>query len=254
MSIAPNGLNITPLTGIPAIQPGDDLAELLVAAIAGSDLSVGPDDVLVVAQKVVSKAEGAVVNLASIVPGEEARELATMVRKDPRLVEVILANSTRIVRKVPGVLITETRHGFICANAGVDASNSYRPDTVILLPEDPDRSARDLREGIASRTGLAPAVVISDTFNRPWRQGSINVAIGTAGFVPLQDSRGARDDNGAVLRATVVSVADEIAAAAQLVIGETGGVPAALVSGLELQTSDEGSASLLRRADTDLFR
>lgn len=254
MSLAPNGLSVTPLTGIPAVQPGDDLAALIVSAISTNKRVLGDTDVIVVAQKVVSKAEGAVVRLDTVVPGKEATELGAKVHKDPRLVELILANSVRIVRSVPGVLITQTRQGFICANAGIDSSNSLGPATVILLPEDSDRSARQLREAIAARTGHALAVVISDSFNRPWRDGSINVAIGTAGFVPLDDKRGESDDSGKALRSTRVSIADEIASAAQLVMGESGGVPVAIVSGLELDASNEGSASLLRNPDRDLFR
>lgn len=243
-----------PVAGIPRVKPGDKLAELLSNALSGQEYTINEGDVLVVAQKIVSKAESAVLKLSEVTVSPKALELAREVNKDPRLVQVILDNSVRIVRSIPGVLITETPHGFICANAGVDASNSLGPDTVVLLPEDPDESAKRLRDGIAEKTRLALNIVISDTFNRPWREGSINVAIGTAGFVPLHDARGALDDQGRTLRATLVSVADELASAAQLVMGEAAGVPAAVISGVALEKSDSGSASLLRARERDLFR
>ncbi len=254
MPPAPNGLTVTPLHGIPSIEPGDDLAARLIDSITASGIKLSSVDVLVVAQKIVSKAEGALVDLGTVIPGEKAIEIAESVRKDARLVEVILANSRRVVRSVPGVLITETIHGFICANAGVDSSNSVSADTVVLLPADPDRSALELRRAIERETGIAPGVIISDTFNRPWRLGSINVAIGSAGFAPLLDARGSTDDSGKKLHATMVSLADEIASAAQLVMGETGGVPAAVVRGLNLEQSEEGAASLRRDPERDLFR
>lgn len=254
MPIAPHGITVIPLTGIPAVHPGDDLASLLSEALTRIGVTPEPNDVLVVAQKVISKSEGAIVNLDDVKPGDAALEIAAVVNKDPRLVEVILANSTRIVRSVPGVLITETLHGFICANAGVDVSNSLGPNMLTLLPVDPDMSARQIGDGIEKRLGVKMAVIVSDSFNRPWRQGSINVAIGTSGFVPLYDGRGTEDDAGMRLQATVVSVADEIASAAQLAMGETGRVPAAIVRGLQLQFSDEGSSALLRDPAQDLFR
>jgi coenzyme F420-0:L-glutamate ligase/coenzyme F420-1:gamma-L-glutamate ligase len=259
VSTAPSGMTVLPLTGLPSIRPGDDLPELLAESLVDVCSALEPNsvlstDVLVVAQKVVSKAEGAFVNINDVTPTKAAIEMAAVVDKDPRLVEVILANSARVVRSVKGVLITETLHGFICANAGVDASNSLDQGVLTLLPEDPDRSARQIRQGIEKRLGASPAVVISDSFNRPWREGSINVAIGTAGFSPLADVRGTADDRGQALHATVVSVADEIASAAQLVMGETGGVPAAVIRGLQLQPSDEGSSALLRKPEADLFR
>ncbi len=254
MSLAPKGLNVRPITGIPAVQPGDDVAELVLSALLASGETLQQGDVLVVAQKVVSKAEGAIVDLNTITPDDAALKMAETVQKDPRIVHVILGESVRVIRSVPGVLITETHHGFVCANAGVDTSNSLGNGMAILLPRDPDRSARDLQKHIAKKTGVSPSVIISDTFNRPWREGSTNVAIGTSGFVPLDDARGETDDSGEVLRATLVSVADEVASAAQLVMGETGGVPAAIVRGLKLSASNEGSKSLLRDPERDLFR
>jgi coenzyme F420-0:L-glutamate ligase/coenzyme F420-1:gamma-L-glutamate ligase len=254
MPIAPDGLTVVPLSGIPSVRPGDDLAQLIADAIRSVKLKLAESDILVVAQKVVSKAEGATVRLGDVIPGDEALAVAETVQKDPRLVEVILSESRRIVRSVPGILITETRHGLICANAGVDASNSLAEGIVVLLPRDPDSSAARIRSGIDERTGTKIGIIVSDTFNRPWRNGSINVAIGTAGFDPLDDQRGASDDAGHTLRVTIVSVADEVASAAQLVMGEAGGVPAALVRGLKFTRSDSGSGSLLRDPGRDLFR
>jgi coenzyme F420-0:L-glutamate ligase/coenzyme F420-1:gamma-L-glutamate ligase len=248
------GMTVTPLRDVPRVQPGDDLAALLVASAQAAHLSIGEDDVLVVAQKIVSKAEGAIMDLRRVRPGVLASQLALEVNKDPRLVEVILSQTSRIVRKVPGVLITETIHGLICANAGVDGSNGLGPDIVTLLPADADSSASRIREGIGAALGVRPGVIVSDSFNRPWREGSVNVAIGVAGFYPLLDSRGERDDVGRELKATIVSLADEIASAAQLVMGETGGIPAALVKGLSLQKSNAGSAMLKRDPARDLFR
>lgn len=254
MPIAPNGISIVPITGVPAVKPGDDLPRLLTVALNEIGHKPLPTDVIVVAQKVVSKAENAIVYLTDITPGVKAIELAEVVNKDPRLVEAILSVSARIVRSVPGVLITETNHGFICANAGIDTSNGLGDGIVTLLPVDPDRSAQDIRRGIYEHLGVTLAVIVSDSFNRPWRQGSVNVAIGTAGFEPLFDGRGEADDTGHLLRTTVVSVADEIASAAQLVMGETGGVPAAVVRGLQLKLSETGSSALLREPERDLFR
>lgn len=254
MSLAPEGLTVVPLKGIPQVRPGDDLARFLADAIASGKSPLTESDVLVVAQKVVSKAEGATVRLEDVTPGKDALAVAETVNKDPRLVEVILSESKRIVRSVPGVLITETHHGLICANAGVDASNSLHEGVVVLLPRDPDGSARRIRTGIAQLTGKRIGVVVSDTFNRPWRNGSINVAIGTAGFEPLDDRRGTTDDVGHALRVTVVSIADEVASAAQLVMGEAGGIPAVLVQGLVVTRSEIGSGGLLRDPERDLFR
>ncbi len=254
VALARHGLQVFPVNGLPEVGKGADLAALIQNAISRSEIELLESDVLVVAQKIVSKAEGAVVDLSTVDPGPEAIGLAETVQKDARLVELILSQSRRIVRSVPGVLITETHHGLVCANAGIDASNSPGPEIVILLPEDPDRSARTLRDTLRKLTGVSVAVVISDTFNRPWRQGSVNVGIGTAGFEPLDDSRGLPDDAGRILRSTLVSAADEIASAAQLVMGESGGIPAAIVRGLRLLESESGSDALIREPERDLFR
>ena len=247
-------VTVIPVRGVPAIRPGDDLSAIFAGAMRESGLTLSASDVLVVAQKVVSKAEGAIVDLNSVTAGDEALRLAVELGRDARLIEVILSQTVRIVRQAFGVLIVETHHGLICANAGVDASNGLGEGIVTLLPEDPDRSARAMGTGLKALLGVEPAVIVSDTFNRPWRNGSINVAIGTSGFSPLEDRRGAVDDAGHTLRSTVVSVGDEIASAAQLVMGETGGVPGAIVRGLTLEKSNAGSASLKRDPARDLFR
>lgn len=239
------------LGGVPDVERGDDLAGLLAAA--AGDLEAG--DVLVVAHKVVSKAEGRAVALADVTPGERAVALAAEHGKDARLVEVILGETESIVRSRPGVLICRTHHGFVCANAGVDASNAALGD-LILLPIDPDASARALRAALRERTGVAPAVVIADSFGRAWRVGQCDVAIGLAGLAPVDDWRGRRDRAGRRLDATVIAVADEAAAAADLARSKDSGEPAVLVRGLERHVTGEdgpGAAALLRARAEDLF-
>jgi coenzyme F420-0:L-glutamate ligase / coenzyme F420-1:gamma-L-glutamate ligase len=239
-------LRVIPVEGIPEVREGDDLAVLLAAAAAFED-----GDVLVVAQKVVSKAEGRVVSLDGVEPSEAARELAG--GEDPRRLEVILRESARIVRARPPLVIAETRHGFVCASAGVDASNAAGPGTLVLLPLDPDASATRIRLGLLERTGRIVGVVVSDSFGRAWRQGTTDVAIGVAGLRPLLDLRGVRDATGYELHATTIAVADEIAGAAELVMGKTSGVPAAIVRGLDV--TGEGSArELVMPPERDLFR
>ncbi len=238
------------LPGIPEVREGDDLAQLLADA-AGS---LADGDVLVVAHKVVSKAEGRVVDLADVRPGERALALGAEHGKDPRLVEVILGESADVVRSRPGVLICRTHHGYVCANAGVDQSNAR--GGVVLLPRDPDASARALRARLRSLTGVAPAIVIADSFGRAWRVGQCDQAIGVAGIAPTEDWRGRRDAGGRVLEATVVAVADEAAAAADLARSKDGGEPAVLVRGLERHVTagdGPGAAALIRARDEDLF-
>jgi coenzyme F420-0:L-glutamate ligase/coenzyme F420-1:gamma-L-glutamate ligase len=238
------GISVLPLEGIPEIEEGDDLAGLLAEA-AGRTGGFEPGDVLVVAQKAVSKAEGRVVALGDVEPSEEAHAQAG--DGDPRHVEVILRETTRVVRSRPPLVIAETRHGFVCASAGVDASNAPGADTVVLLPLDPDASARALHE----RLGVA--VIVSDSFGRPFRQGTTDVAIGVAGLPPLRDLRGTRDQSGYELKTTQIAVADEIAGAAELVMGKTDGIPAAIVRGLELD-GDGSARELVMPPDRDLFR
>ena len=238
------GIQVLPLEGIPEIEEGDDLAGLLAEA-AGRTGGFEPGDVLVVAQKAVSKTEGRVVALADIEPSEEARAHAG--DGDPRRVAVILREAVRVVRSRPPLVIAETRHGFVCASAGVDASNAPGADTVILLPLDPDASARALHE----RLGVA--VIVSDSFGRPFRHGTTDVAIGVAGLPPLRDLRGTRDRSGYELKTTQIAVADEIAGAAELVMGKADGIPAAIVRGLQLE-GDGSARELVMPPDRDLFR
>ena len=236
-----------PLPGLPEVRPGDDLAALLAAA--ADDLR--PTDVLAVAHKVVSKAEGRLVDLASVSPGDEALRLAAEHGKDPRHMQVVLDESAEILRADHGRLICRTRHGFVCANAGVDTSNAGRPDTVVLLPEDPDASARALRRR------LGCAVVITDSFGRPWRIGQCEVAIGCAGLTPADDWRGRPDSDGRELAATIIAVADEAAAAADLARTKDSREPAVRIRGLERHvTADDGTgaAVLVRALEDDLFR
>jgi coenzyme F420-0:L-glutamate ligase / coenzyme F420-1:gamma-L-glutamate ligase len=238
------GIQLLPLEGIPELEEGDDLAGLLLEA-AGWVGGLQANDVLVVAHKAVSKVEGRVVPLDEIEPSEAAKELAG--DDDPRHLEVILREAARVVRSRPPLVIAETSHGFVCASAGVDASNTPGADTLVLLPLDPDASARLLHER------LRVAVIVSDSFGRPFRQGTTDVAIGVAGLTPLLDLRGKRDRVGYELRSTQIAVADEIAGAAELVMGKTDGIPAAIVRGLEL-AGDGSARDLVMPVERDLFR
>jgi coenzyme F420-0:L-glutamate ligase/coenzyme F420-1:gamma-L-glutamate ligase len=243
-------LRVIALEGLPALGTGDDLAGLLAdAADRAGGFSAG--DVLVVAQKAVSKVEGRVVRLDDVEASAAARELAA--DHDPRHLEVILGESTRLVRTRPPLVIAETRHGFVCASAGVDASNAAGPGTLVLLPLDPDASAARLRAELEERTGSRLAVIVSDSFGRPWRQGTTDVAIGVAGLTPLLDLRGTRDPAGYELRTTTIAIADEIAGAAELVMGKVAGIPAAIVRGLDV-AGDGRATNLVMPADRDLFR
>jgi coenzyme F420-0:L-glutamate ligase / coenzyme F420-1:gamma-L-glutamate ligase len=221
-------LRIIPVEGLPEIAEGDDLGELIAEAVELEDA-----DVVVVSQKVVSKAEGRIVRLEDVEPSAAAIELAG--GHDPRHLEVILRESARVVRSRPPLVIAETRHGFVCASAGVDASNAPEEGTLVLLPLDPDKSASAIRERIGDLTGRDVGVVVSDSFGRPFRTGIVDVAIGVAGIAPLTDWRGQVDSVGHELRSTVIAVADEIASAAELVMGKLAGVPAAVVRGLEVR-------------------
>jgi coenzyme F420-0:L-glutamate ligase/coenzyme F420-1:gamma-L-glutamate ligase len=241
-------LRIRPLTGLPELKEGDALGALITEAAA--------DEIVVISQKAVSKVEGRVRRLADVQPGERARELAARLDKDPALVELILAESRSIVREVPGVLITETHGGWVCANAGIDSSNLDQ-GLVSLLPVDGDASARRIRGEIADASGATPAVVIADSFGRAWRMGQADVAIGCAGLAPLADWRGRRDSHGRELSATHIAVADELASAADLTRDKDSGAPGAIVSGLgDLVVADDGPGAgpLQRPADQDLFR
>ena len=241
------------LPGIPEIRGGDDLCEQITSAARKARMHYENGDVLVVAQKIVSKAEGAVVNLETIEPSPQARAIAERQKKDPRLVEVILTESRRLVRTDP-VLIAETRHGYVCANAGVDHSNVPGDDIVTLLPRDPDQSAKNLAAALRKRTGKRVAVIISATFGRPWRLGLTNVAIGASGVPVLHDLRGTRDRDGKPLTATILAVADELAAAAGLLMDKSEGFPVILIRGYPYKPSAEPATSIIRPAAEDLFR
>ncbi len=248
-------LSVIGVTGIPEVQPGDALAAITLRAAQAQGTPPEPGDVLVFTQKIVSKAEGALVDLRTVEPSALALDFAERYEKDARLVEVVLRETRRVVRMERGVLIVETKHGLICANAGVDASNVPGEHVVSLLPRDPDGSARRLRDALRAATGFPLAVVVSDTFGRPWRMGNTDVAIGVAGMHPMRDYRGETDPHGYELRVSVSAIADEIASAAELTLGKLSEVPVAIVRGCEYALDDEaGSAPLLRPADQDLFR
>ena len=232
--------------GWPEIPAGDDLAQRVADSIELED-----GDVVVLAQKIVSKAEGRVVRLADVDPSDEARAIAG--DEDPRRIEVILREAARVVRVRPPLVIAETRHGFICASAGVDASNAPEPGMLVLLPEDPDASAAKIRSRLQELTGKTLGVLITDSFGRPWRQGTIDVALGASGLEVLRDLRGQRDRVGYELHATMIAIADEIASAAELVMGKANGVPAAVVRGLEV-AGDGRARDLVIPEERDLFR
>jgi coenzyme F420-0:L-glutamate ligase / coenzyme F420-1:gamma-L-glutamate ligase len=245
------------LEGIPEVRPGDDLVAFIAEALRSGGIGLRDDDVLVVTQKVVSKAEGQVVELSSVTPSERAREWAERWGKDPRQVELVLRESAEVLRMADGgLIISRTRHGFVCANAGVDLSNVGGGEVATLLPVDPDASARRLRDGLAETTGTRPAIVISDSFGRPWRNGIVNVAIGAAGLEPLLDLRGALDAQGRPMKSTIIAVADELASAADLAGGKTAQRPVVLIRGYlaaRLDEVGEGARSLVMDRAQDLF-
>jgi coenzyme F420-0:L-glutamate ligase / coenzyme F420-1:gamma-L-glutamate ligase len=257
--VTPRRLEITALPGIPLIKPGDDLAALIVKALDRAEIALRAGDALVVAQKIVSKAEGRYAALATITPGAEALALATKTGKDARVIELILGESVRVVRHRPNLLIVQHKNGYVLANAGIDASN-VEPDPmlgerVLLLPEDPDRSCADLRERLRTATGVAPTVVINDSLGRAWRRGTVGTAIGAAGLMALVDLRGQTDLFGRELLVSQVGLADELAAAASLVQGEAAeGTPVAHIRGLAPEQTDQRAAGLIRDAEEDLFR
>lgn len=242
-----------PIRGMPEIRRGTDLCDALTAAARKQRLQWKSGDVLVVAQKIISKSEGAVVDLSKISPSPAAEALGEKLGKDPRFFEVVLQQSRRILRS-ERVLITETHHGLICANSGVDHSNVPGRDFATVLPTSPDKSARELARRMKARTGKRIAVIVSDTFGRPWRLGLTNVAIGAWGLRVLLDLRGTRDRCGKPLQATVLAVADELAAAAGLVMGKADGIPAAIIRGYAYRRGEEPAARILRPAEEDLFR
>lgn len=244
------------IEGLPEIGEGDDLGRLIVEAAGAQGAPVTDGDVLVVTQKIVSKAEGRILDLRTIEPSPQAQAFADAWEKDARVVEVALRESVRVVRMENGVLITETRHGFVCANSGVDASNVGRGggDHVVLLPVDSDASADRIRRAVREIADVEVAVIVSDTFGRPWREGAGNVAIGAAGIDPLWDYRGESDNDGRELHSTVIAVADEIAAAAELVTNKLTRVPVALVRGYPYRRAETGIRPVIRESEKDLFR
>jgi coenzyme F420-0:L-glutamate ligase / coenzyme F420-1:gamma-L-glutamate ligase len=241
------------IEGLPEIGVGQDLARLIVEAARAQQTPLAAGDLLVVSQKIVSKTEGRIVRLGDVTPSPETLSVAEEIGRDPRLVEVILRESRRIVRKDKGVLIVETHHGLVCANAGVDQSN-VDADTACLLPEDSDRSARGLRDGLRALTGHDLGIIIADTFGRPWREGLINVAIGVAGLEPLKSYLGEKDPAGHVLQATILAIADELSSAAEPIMGKLDRIPVVIIRGLDWPRGESGSRSLLRDSARDLFR
>ena len=251
-------LDAVAIDGLGEIQPGDDLPRLIAEVVAGATglLPLRDDDVLVVTQKIVSKAEGAIVDLTTVQPRQEAIDYARRYDRDPRQVEVVLREARRVVRMANGLIITETPHGFVCANGGIDASNvgPRSGDIVTLLPRDPDASADGVRAAIRERLDRDLPVIVSDSFGRPWRFGITDVAIGVSGLLPLDDLRGTPDADGRVMKSTVRAVADELASAAELVLGKTAGRPLALVRGASFRRGEGRIADVIMPPDMDLFR
>ena len=245
---------LIPIPDIPQIQPGDDLVSILLDAIDRSKVGLKNGDILVMCQKIVSKAEGAVVDLKTVEPSDFAHQIADQWEKDPRIVEVVLRESNRIVMMKNGVVITETKRGWVCANSGVDASNTLADDIVIVLPEDPDKSAKDMRVAIQERCNISIGIVITDTFGRPWRDGLVEFALGVSGFEGLLDLRGGEDLQGRELSHTVISVADELACAAGLLMEKSAAVPAVIVRGYKYVPAEGNGQVLIRPAEADLFR
>jgi coenzyme F420-0:L-glutamate ligase / coenzyme F420-1:gamma-L-glutamate ligase len=245
------GIELVPVGGFPEVRPGDDLGALVAEAV---EAILRSGDVLVVTHKVMSKAEGRLVDLGTVEPSALAKGYAARWGKDPRQIEVVLRESRRVVRMDRGIVISETHHGFVCANAGVDASNVPGEDTVCLLPADPDASAARLRQALARRLGVEAPVVVSDSFGRAWRFGITDIAIGVSGMHPLADYRGRKDPHGFPLEASVLAIADELAAAAELVMGKTDGVPLAIVRGYAYERGDGTGRDLLMPPERDMFR
>ena len=251
----PPRLEVIGVTGIPEVKPGDALGALIAAAAERQGTPLADGDALVVTQKIVSKSEGRVVDLGTVTPSPFAVGWAERVDRDPRLVELVLRESRAVVRmdEERGILITETHHGFVCANSGIDTSNVPGDEMVALLPVDSDESARGIREDIR-RAGADVAVVVSDTFGRAWREGHVNFAIGCAGINPIKDYKGTPDAHGMILKVTAIAVADELAAASELVTAKAIGVPVAIIRGYDYDTAPDGVGTLIRESSRDLFR
>ena len=255
--MAARSLTLTALTGIPDVRTGDDLVAIIVAAIEASGLRAEPGDALVIAQKIVSKAEGRWVKLGTVVPSERARELAALSRKDPRIVELILSESSEVMRCKPNVIIVRHRLGYVMASAGIDQSNTGElgDETVLLLPVDPEASAARIRSGLRDRLGVDLGVIINDSFGRAWRNGVVGISLGVSGVPALVDMRGQADRYGRTLHITQIGVADELAAAASLVMGQGDeGTPVVLARGVPHSGRDGSVRELIRAADEDMFR
>ncbi|MSQ11147.1 MAG: coenzyme F420-0:L-glutamate ligase [Dehalococcoidia bacterium] len=252
--MSPAELRVISIIGVPEVRPGDDVGRVLVEAARKQGTALQDGDVLVVTQKIVSKAEGRTVRLSSVEPSALARSIAAQWGKDARHVEVVLRESKRVVRMDRGILICETKHGFVCANAGVDASNVAEADAVTVLPEDPDASAGAIRATVLSLTGVEVAVLVSDSFGRPWRLGTTNVAIGVAGMEPLIDYRGQRDAYGRQLQTSITALADELTSVAEVVARKADSVPATIVRGATYQRGQGSGKALLRDLSEDMFR
>jgi len=247
------GVRISPVEGIKRIEPGDDLGAVIAQAVRRKRFELADDDIVVVTQKIVSKSEGRLARLDEVRPTREAAALAAELGKDPRMVELVLRESKRVVRKGHGVLITETRHGFVCANSGIDVSN-VETGYAALLPLDPDASARRIRTSLEKATAKRLAVIVTDTFGRPWREGQTDLAIGCSGIAPTQKLAGRKDPYGYVLRVTQPAIVDEVAAAAELVMKKLSLVPVAIVRGVKYRRGESGARSMVRKRSLDLFR
>lgn len=246
-------IKIIGIEGIPEVKPGDNLANLIIDSTQKNGIKIMDRDIIVVTHKIVSKAEGRLIDLKKIIPSNFALKISKRRKKDPRMVEVILREAKRIVRMERGVIIAETRHGFICANAGVDKSNVKGEDVVSLLPINPDKSAKLIKDEIKRRLNVDVAVIISDTFGRPWREGQTNIAIGVSGLEPILDYRGKIDNHGYKLKVTAIAVADEIASAAELVMGKLRMVPVAIIRGYQYNKGEGSIKSLIRPHSRNLF-
>ena len=246
-------VSVSPVLGIKRVEAGDDLAEIIAEAMRNNKIELADDDIVVVTQKIVSKSEGRLVKLSEVKVTRRAAALATELDRDPRVVELVLRESRRVVRKGHGVLITETKHGFVCANSGIDMSN-VESGYAALLPLDPDASSRRIRRSLERATGRRLAVVVTDTFGRPWREGQIDLAIGCSGIAPTQSLAGMKDPFGYVLKVTQPAVVDEVAAAAELVMSKLSLVPVAVVRGVKYRRGESGVRSMVRKSSLDLFR
>lgn len=251
--VVPFDVQISPVQGIKRVEPGDELGRIIAVALRGMGFELVDGDIVVVTQKVVSKSEGRLARLDEVKPTRQATTLASELEKDPRVVELVLRESKRIVRKGHGILITETRHGFICANSGIDVSN-VESGYAALLPLDPDASARRIRKSLEKATTRKLAVIVTDTFGRPWREGQTDMAIGCSGIAPTQSLAGRKDPYGYVLRVTRPAIVDEVAAAAELVMKKRSLIPVAIVRGVNYKRAESGARSMVRKRSLDLFR